>query len=298
MLTLLYGFNNLYPTMNEEEKMRKKGIFVFIIISASLLITPASVLSGGYDMIAQEIEEAYMNKKPRPLVSQKYKDLTIDQAHEIQTTLINRMENKGEICMGYKAGLWAPATQKRFGLNGPVQGTLFKSMLRWPGTIYLKNHTRLFVEPEIGFRFQEDITEPVQDIKILKRAVAITYPAIELPDIAYPDMKLLRGVDLIASNVAARKVLIGNAAKAKDLNAVTVKLLHNGQEIASGIGKNAGGDQWEALKWVVNDVLAKGGKIKDGDIVVTGILTKLTPAKPGKYVADYGSFGKIEFEFK
>jgi 2-keto-4-pentenoate hydratase len=111
-------------------------------------------------------------------------------------------------------------------------------------------------------------------------------------------MKLLRGVDLIASNVASRKVLIGNAAKAKDLNAVTVKLLHNGQEIASGIGKNAGGDQWEALKWVVNDVLAKGGEIKAGYIVITGILTKLTPAKPGKYVADYGSFGKIEFEFK
>jgi 2-keto-4-pentenoate hydratase len=49
---------------------------------------------------------------------------------------------------------------------------------------------------------------------------------------------------------------------------------------------------------VVNDVLAKGGEIKDGYIVITGSLTKLIPAKPGKYVADYGSFGKIEFEFK
>lgn len=284
--------------MNEEEKMTKKGIFVFIIISVCLLITPAPVLSGEYDMIAQEIEEAYINKKPRPLVSQKFKDLTIEQAYEIQTTLVKLMESKGAICMGYKAGLWAPAAQKRFGLNGPVQGTIFKSMLRWPGTIFLQNHTRLFIEPEIGFRFQKDITEPIHDINVLKRAVAITYPAIELPDIAYPDMKLLRGADLIASNVAARKVLIGDAVKTEDLNAVTVKLLHNGQEIASGMGKNAGGDQWKALKWVVNDVLAKGGEIKHGDIVITGILTKLTPAKPGKYVADYGSFGKIEFEFK
>jgi 2-keto-4-pentenoate hydratase len=128
--------------------------------------------------------------------------------------------------------------------------------------------------------------------------VAITYPAIELPDVAYSDMKLIRGVDLIASNFAARKVLIGNAVRTKDLNAVTVKLFHNGQEIASGIGKNAGGDQWEALKWVVNEVLAKGREIKDGDIVITGGLTKLIPAKLGKYVVDYGSFGKIEFECK
>jgi 2-keto-4-pentenoate hydratase len=284
--------------MYEEDKMTKKGIFVFIIFSACLSITPAPVLSGEYDMIAQEIEEAYINKKPRPLVSQNFKDITVDQAHEIQAKFIKLMESEGQICMGYKAGLWAPAAQKRFVHDGPVWGTPFKSMLRWPGTIYLSNHARLFIEPEIGFRFQKDITEPIHDIKVLKRAVAITYPAIELPDIAYSDMKLLRGVDLIASNVAAKKVLIGNAVKIKDLNAVTVKLFHNGQEIASGIGKNTGGDQWEALKWVVNDVLAKGGEIKDGYIVITGSLTKLIPAKPGKYVADYGSFGKIEFEFK
>jgi len=284
--------------MNEEEKMTKKGIFVFIIISVFLLMTSASVLSGEYDIIAQKIEDAYINKEPRPLASQKLKDLTADQAHEIQTTLVKLMESKGEICMGYKAGLWATAAQKRFGHDGPVWGTLFKSMLRWPGTIYLSNHARLFIEPEIGFRFQKDIPKPVDDIKVLKKAVAITYPAIELPDIAYSDMKLLRGVDLIASNVAARKVLIGNAAKAKDLNAVTVKLFHNGQEIASGVGKNAGGDQWKALKWIVNDILAKGGEVKDGYIVITGSLTNLIPAKPGKYVVDYGSFGKIEFECK
>ena len=111
------------------------------------------------------------------------------------------------------------------------------------------------------------VPKPIHDIKVLKRAVAI----------AYSDMKLLRGVDLIASNVAARKVLIGNAVKIKDLNAVTVKLFHNGQEIASGIGKNTGGDQWEALKLAVNDVLAKVGEIKDGYIVITGSLTKLIP---------------------
>jgi hypothetical protein len=80
--------------MNEEGKMTKKGIFVFIIISVCLLITPAPVLSGEYDMIAQEIEEAYINKKPRPLASQKFEDLTADQAHEIQTTLVKLKESK------------------------------------------------------------------------------------------------------------------------------------------------------------------------------------------------------------
>jgi len=278
--------------------MTKKGIFVFIIISACLLMAPAAVLSGEYDLIAQKIEDAYINKKSRPLVSQEFKNLTIDQAYEIQTTLVKLRESKGEICMGYKAGFWSPKWQNRFRLDGPVRGYLFKSMLRWPGTIYLKNHARLLIESEIGFRFQKDITKPVDDIKDLKRAVAITFPAIGLPDVFYSSNRKLRGVDLIASNNNSRKVLIGNAAKAKDLNAVTVKLFHNGQEITSGIGKNAGGDQWKALQWVVNDVLAKGGEVKDGDIVLTGNLTGLNRAKPGKYLVDYGSFGTIEFECK
>ena len=49
---------------------------------------------------------------------------------------------------------------------------------------------------------------------------------------------------------------------------------------------------------MVNDVLAKGGEVKDGDIVITGNLTGANRAKAGKYLADYGSFGKIEFELK
>ena len=55
--------------MNEEDQMTKKRIFVFVIISVCLLMAPAPVLSGEYDIIAQKIEDAYINKKSRPLVT-------------------------------------------------------------------------------------------------------------------------------------------------------------------------------------------------------------------------------------
>jgi len=263
-----------------------------------LLLLPNLALSDQVNTIARQIDEAFISKTPRPLASQMITGLTVDQAQKIQHSLVQKMKDRGEIPMGYKAGLWAPGAQKRFGYDAPVAGTIFKSMLRWPGIVYLKNHARLFIESEIGFRLKNDINEPIDNLLDLKRTVAIVFPAIELPDIAYTDMKLLKGVDLIATNVAARKVLIGNATQADDLNAVAVKLFHNGQQIASGNGRMAGGDQWEALKWLVNDVLARGGQIKAGDILITGSLTGLIPAKPGKYIADFGSFGRIEFEFK
>ena len=278
--------------------MKRIGPCISLIMAVCLLQLPTLALSDQHYTVAQQIDEAFINKKPRPLASQMINGLTAAQAQKIQDVLVRKMIDRGEIPMGYKAGLWASGAQKRFGYDAPVAGTIFKSMLRWPGIVYLKNHARLFIESEIGFRLKEEITIPVDNLLDLKKAVAIVFPAIELPDVAYSNMKLLKGVDLIATNVAARKVLIGNATRVEDLNAVTVRLIHNGQQIASGTGNMAGGDQWEALKWLVNDVLARGGEIKAGDVFITGSLTGLIPAKPGKYVADYGSFGMIEFEFK
>jgi 2-keto-4-pentenoate hydratase len=48
----------------------------------------------------------------------------------------------------------------------------------------------------------------------------------------------------------------------------------------------------------VNHVVGKGGEIKNGDIVITGSLTPMMPVKPGKYLADFGDFGTMEFEYK
>lgn len=169
-----------FPALNEEEEMIARRIFVFMMLSMCLFMLPGQASSAPYYEIAQEINNAFVAKKPSPLVSQKIKGLTVDQAYEIQTAVVELRENKGEVIMGYKAGGWSPQFQKRFGLKQPIWGTLFKSMLRWPGKIYLKGHVRMFIEPEIGFRFQEDITEPVHDIRTLKRAVAIVCPAIEL----------------------------------------------------------------------------------------------------------------------
>lgn len=278
----------------------KRRVFFLGILAVCLFLVATWASASSQAVIAKKLENAFVAKKPYPLVSQEVKGLTIDQAYEIQAEFVKLREAKGEVPMGYKMGLSSAASQKRFGVTAPVLATLFKSMFRWPGTLYQKNFARMFIEPEIGFRFGKDITKPIEDVKSLKKAVAIVFPAVELPDIAFTDMKKITGIDIIAANAVARKVLVGEAVavRAKDLNAVTVKLLYNGQEITSGVGKNAMGDQWEALKWAVNAVLARGGKIKSGDVIITGILTKLMPAKPGRYVADYGDFGKIEFEYK
>ncbi len=279
------------------KKMRScAGIWVALWLS--LLAVPA--LASSHETLINEIYRAYSERAPFPMPSMMMQHLMVDEAYEIQDAFVKKMQDNGETVVGYKAGLTATPAQKKFGASDAVRGTLFTSMLRWPGTLHHKNYGRLFIETEIGFKFGKNVTEPVEDIKSLKKAVAIVFPAIELPDLYYSDMKKITAQDIIATNVAARQVLIGKAlpVTSQDLNAVSVKLFHNGEEIAHGLGKNTLGDQWKALQWTVNHVLNKGGEIKTGDIVITGSLTPMMPVKPGKYLADFGNFGTMAFEYK
>lgn len=278
--------------------MKKIRLLVLIYLTLCLSLTAA--LASSRETFVKDINTAFASLAPYPMASQKINNLTVDQAYDIQNDFINVRLSKGDMIIGYKAGLTAAPAQKRFGLSEAVRGTLLKSMLRWPGTLFQKNYGRLFIETEIGFKFGKDIKKPVKEIASLKKAVSIVFPVIELPDLFYSDMRQLKGQDIIATNVAARQVLIGKAlpVRAQDLNAVSVTLFHNGQQVSSGVGKNALGDQWKALQWAVNNVLVKGGEIKSGYIVITGSLTKLMPVKPGKYLADFGDFGTMAFEYK
>ncbi|RJR18955.1 MAG: hypothetical protein C4582_10820 [Desulfobacteraceae bacterium] len=279
--------------------MRKTAVF-FMCALALAIFTASAAEAGSHVAFAEKVEAAYLAKKPYPMASQEIPTLTVEQAYEIQSAFVGIRKKKGDTIIGYKAGLTAEPAQARFGVKEPVWGTLFTSMLRWPGTLRQKDFAKMFIETEIGFRFGREITKPVKDIEELKDAVAIVFPAIELPDVAYTDMKSLKGTDLIATNVAARKVLIGKAVpfRSRDLNAVKVTLSLDGKEVTSGLGKNALGDQWEALRWTVNNVLAMGGEVKEGHIVISGAISQMVPAGTGSYKADYGDFGVIEFVYK
>ena len=274
------------------------GRFVFpFLLTGAMSTASHGGMEGSLAMFAGKIEKAFFALEPYPLASRELAGVTVEEAYEIQGRLLNRMAAKGEVVAGYKAGVMTEEARTKFGLNEGVRGTLFESMLLEPGRLNRREFFRMFIETEIGFRLGEDILAPVDDLETLKRAVVEVFPALELPDMAFSEMKGLMGTDLIAANVAARKVMIGRASEAEDLNAVAVRLLHDGREVARGEGHYALGDQWEALKWTVNHVLAGGGEMRRGYIVITGVISKMVEAEPGFYVADYGHFGRIEFEY-
>ena len=246
------------------------------------------------------IIQAEATHQPIPILSLKYPGMDVNMAYRIQKAYIEKKLTVEKL-VGFKAGLTSKASQQRFSVTAPVAGVLFKSGIL-TGNVVVDSSVfhRLMLETEIGFIIGAALTQPVHDVATLRKYIKAVMPVIELPDLGYADMKHLTGADIIASNVAAKQFIVGQAHTTKDidLNAVTVTLSLNGQEINRGKGSEAYGDQWQAALWRVNTMITQGWTLKPGDILLTGALGAMFPGKSGKYVADYGGFGTVVFEVR
>ena len=184
----------------------------------------------------------------------------------------------------------------------PLHGVLFQSgNLKQQQNILRNDYYRLMLETEIGFVLNQNINTPIENIAQLKSKVAYVVAAIELPDLAYESMPDVKGIDLIASNVAAAAFITGSKRinpQDISLNQLLVNLTRNGELINRGKGSDASGDQWQALKWLVNSSLKQGYAIEKDQLLITGALGKMLPAKTGKYEADFAALGKITFTIK
>jgi 2-keto-4-pentenoate hydratase len=246
------------------------------------------------------ILQAYQTKRPFPVLSTSHPELDVAMAYAIQKAYVGKLLANDKIA-GFKAGLTSAAGQQRFGVNAPLAGVLLASGKLADGTtVDSSQFIALMLETEIGYVIGKPITHPIRDVAELQAAVQAVMPVIELPDLGFTDMKQLKGVDIIAANVAAKQMIVGQERPAigVDVNAVTLVLTLDGQEINTGKGTDALGDQWQAALWLINTMIAQGWTLEPGAVLITGALGNMLPGKPGNYVADYGELGKITFTVK
>lgn len=235
-----------------------------------------------------------------PVLSKYHFDIDVKTAYRTQKAYIEKRLAKEKIA-GFKAGLTTEASQRKFGVDAPLAGVLFTSGEKTGNPVIKKSSFNLLrIETEIGFVIGKPITRPVKDISHLRDCIRAVIPVIELPDLGFTDMKLLKGVDIIAGNVAAKEFIPGREKEIKDqdINAMTVMLSLDGQTVNRGKGSDVLGDQWKAALWLSNIMVGQGYEIEPGHILITGAMGKMISGKPGKYEADYGNLGKITFEIR
>lgn len=256
--------------------------------------------AGGEEVI-NSIVEARTSVKPFPNPSAKLPDLTVEKAYELQKDLVKALVAKGQIVSGFKGGLTSEAGQKRFGVNDALMGQIFKAGELGPDAVVnSKDFVRPFVENEVGYVIGQKISEPVKDVNSLKKMVKEVFPAVELPDLRFEDMKTLKGPDIIVDAVGSSKYIVGKKIPVDkvDVDKVEVTLKHDGTVVNQGKASDCLGDQWKAALWLVNAAVAKGWTIEPGQILITGAMGKMIPGKPGTYEGNWGPLGTLSWTIK
>lgn len=269
----------------------KKSLFFKVFF---MLIWVGSA-QGQVDELAARLLSAYQAGKPLPALSYEA-NLDMASAYQIQAAFIKKRLAQDKIA-GFKAGLTSDKAQLHFGLNRPIFGVIFKKgNFSNKKEISLKNYHQLMIETELGFVVRRPIVKTVHSINELKTYIEKVVPLVELADVGFAQQSI-SATDLVAANAAAAGYIVYDKVNwlKEDINSVIVSLLWNKEIVNQGQGEDAFGDQWEALRWLVNQVLAHGWLIEKGHLLITGALGEMVAAKPGVYRAQFNQNAVLEF---
>ncbi|MCP4152481.1 MAG: 4-oxalocrotonate decarboxylase [bacterium] len=273
-----------------------KKVNLYILIIISLLVVPE--LRGDETQWIDQLTGPFISKQCLPVLSPGYPGANENTAYRVQKALVEKAlaKNKPPKPAGFKAGLTSKGAQKRFGVDKPVTGVLITPGITTAKPL-IKTTKGLMLETEIGFIIAKPITGPITNAAELRGYISAVLPVIEMPVLCFNEPGKMTGLDIIAGNVAAAKYIKGaeKNLKTAHINDVSVTLHCDGKEINSGKGSEAMGDQWKAVLWLINTVVSQGWSLEPGQLIITGALGKMIPAKPGNYTANYGIFGKIHF---
>jgi 2-keto-4-pentenoate hydratase len=267
------------------------------LIGLSLVAPPARADDAA---LAEAIWQADAAGTETPRVSVLDPTIGLDGAYRVQQFIVDRKLSAGDSVAGYKAGLTGKLARWWFDIDDPVFGVIPASGLRESGEVIAMPPGRhMLLETEIAFVAGTRIGRPVSNVAALKPLIRGVAPVIEAPAGGFPRSKArkLTVTDIVANNVSAHILIVGEERSAEGLNLRKLKatLSRGGKQVSKGTGADAMGDPWTAALWLVNVAVKQGRVIEPGHYLTTGVIGERIESEPGAYVADFGKLGTIEF---
>lgn len=262
-------------------------------------LDPVGVRSFARDYFANKNDPA-----KRPAFSAVNRNATMQQAFAAQRRLVNAEIKAGAAVAGYKGGFTTAASQSTNKLKAPAHAVLYKAGridAKAGENVPVKGNPSLLVETEIGYVMATDIGTKLRVPRQAATTVEAIVPVIELPNNPGEFRRgalVMNPLDAVAANIGSNQYIVGPRVATKDIantDTVAVTLTRDGKEVHKTTGADVKGGQTQMLMDLINQIIDQGHVIRAGDIIITGALAGAKPAEKGKYTADYGTLGKVEF---
>jgi 2-keto-4-pentenoate hydratase len=252
--------------------------------------------------LAAELAEAERSKAPMTPLTDRYSDIDVVDAYEIQLINIRQRVAEGASVVGHKVGLSSEAMQKMMGVDEPDYGHLLEDMEVFED-VAVEAGRFLYprVEVEVGFILADDLPgEGCTEDDVLAATAAFA-PSIELIDTRITDWKI-KLCDTIADNASSAGWVLGKqrvSPKDIDIRGIDATLTRNGEVVAEGRSDAVLGNPVTAVAWLARKVDQFGVRLRAGDVVLPGSCTRAIDARPGDdFVADFAGLGSVRLSFE
>lgn len=213
---------------------------------------------------------------------------TEDEGYAIQDALHVRLSEAGlGAVVGRKIGATTSQMQAYLGVDHPCAGGIqAANVFHEHATFRHRDFRRVGVECEIAVRLGRALgpgDAPFDRSKVAG-AVEAVLAAIEVVDDRYSDFRSLGTPMLIADDFFHAACVLGDEVQdhaGLDLAAASGRMAVNGEDVASGRGRDVLGHPYEALAWLASLMARRGQGLRAGDIVLLGSLVPPRWLEPG-----------------
>ncbi len=260
-----------------------------------------SITKERIDELARQLTAAEANRAPIAPLSETDQGITVEEAYQVQLTVLRGRLASGRRVVAKKVGLTSVAMQQMLGVDQPDYGMILDDMLIDDGADYpMGRLLQPRVEPEIAFMLKADLKGPNVTVDQVLEATDYVFPAIEVIDSRIKDWKI-KLVDTIADNASSGRVVVGaNRVSVQGLDLVNEGLVFekNGQELGRATGEAVLGNPANAVAWAANKLSEYGITINAGEFVMPGALTSAAPVAAGDVVtANFSKVGSVSVRF-
>lgn len=202
------------------------------------------------------------------------------EAYRIQDAFVARMAADDGPVVGWKVALTSPVMQQMCGVDHPCEGAVLRDRVHpSPAVCDTSRLGRLGVEAEIALTIGRDMPAAAgpHTAQSVAESIRAAAAAIELVDDQNADYAAISAVRLVANNSLNAGIVLGPAVadwQGLDLAALKGAMLIDGAVVADGSGADILGHPLNAVIWLANNLNARGGMLKAGDVVMCGSFVR------------------------
>lgn len=251
---------------------------------------------------ADRLYKALRTRQQITPLTEKYPEMTIDDAYQISLHLNVLRLADGEKIIGKKIGVTSKVVMDMLNVRQPDFGFLTDKMVLNQGedVVISDQLIQPKAEGEIAFILKSDLIGPGITAADVLAATDFVMPAIEVVDSRIKDWKI-KIQDTVADNASCGVFVLGDTAvdpRNIDLSTCGMVVEKNGVIISTGAGAAALNSPVNCVAWLANTLGSYGIPLKAGEVIMSGSLVPLEPVKVGDSMrVSVGGMGSVSTRF-